>query len=160
MLNLIPLPYKVAVAAVAVIAAGAWGFVLGVAWNADDLADCNAVIDRVKEESYALEKQNERIRKDNDRVNRETSDAWAAAVDWHRSNPRIVRVRQDCGGAGGMPGLSHAPQSTDGLRPGSAEGGLSISFSQCEQIANDSLLDYEWIVLMKKFVTEQAKAGK
>lgn len=157
--GLIPPQYKlalIAAGAVVLLAAGAvGGFAWGFSWNADDLAACEATVSRVKEEQIALEKENARVRREQTRINKETADGWSAAVAWHRAHPRIVRVRGENCGAGGIPGLSATASGNAGLRPGSGEGGLEITADQCEALANDSLLDADWIYEMKQFVIGQ-----
>jgi hypothetical protein len=54
--------------------------------------------------------------------------------------------------------LSVAPTKHDGLQAGSGESW--ITEATCEQIANDSILDREWVENAKKFVTEQHEASK
>lgn len=140
--------------AAAVVFAG--GVKVGLWWNAGDLAECEATVSEIERASDALEKENERIRMASAQVTRDVSNSWAAALDHARANPRTVRVRQDCGGASGMPGLSATATGTQGLQVGRGEGGLSLSVGQCETLANDSLLDDQWIRLVKEWIAAQA----
>jgi hypothetical protein len=158
MINLIPLPYKLAAAGVAVIAAGAYGFSLGWAWNADDLTECESTVESVREISHALEVKNEAIRLEAERVTADVSQRWSAALDHARANPRIVRVHQDCGGAGGMPGLSATASGNAGLQASGGETWLTAN--QCERLASDSMIDREWIDLAQEFMARQHEASK
>lgn len=157
---MIPLQLKLAAAGIAAAVVFAGGVKLGLWWHADDLAECEAVVDKVQEASYALAKENERIRLASEQVTREVSQRWADVVAWRDANPRVVRVRENCSGAGGMPGLSATASGTQGLQVGSGEGWLSLSVGQCEALANDSLLDDQWIRLVKEWVQQQGEIGK
>lgn len=157
---MIPLQLKLAAAGIAAAVVFAGGVKLGLWWNADDLAECEATVSEIERASDALAKENERIQLAAEQVTRDVSNSWAAALDHARRNPRIVRVRENCGGASGMPGLSATASGTQGLQVGSGEGWLSLSVGQCEALANDSLLDDQWIRLVKEWVQRQGEIGK
>jgi hypothetical protein len=143
---------------IAVVAAGAWGFATGVAWNADDLAECEGTIETIKGVQYELEQKAEHQRLVSERVVKDTSDSWAAVLAADRTS-RPVRVRyENCRATGGMPGLSAAATGNAGLQASSGESW--ITETTCEQIANDSILDREWIENAKTFVTKQHEASK
>jgi hypothetical protein len=57
-----------------------------------------------------------------------------------------------------MPGLSATPTVAEGLQ---ASGGERwITATQCEQIANDSTIDREWIEAVKKLTDDLHEASK
>lgn len=157
---MIPIQLKLAAAGIAAAVVFTGGVKVGLWWNADDLAECEATVSEIERASDALAKENERIRLASEQVTREVSQRWADVVAWRDANPRIVRVRENCSGASGMPGLSATASGTQGLQVGSGEGWLSLSVGQCEALANDSLLDDQWIRLVKEWVQRQREIGK
>lgn len=157
---MIPIQLKLAAAGIAAAVVFAGGVKVGLWWNADDLAECEATVSEIERASDALAKENERIRLASEQVTSEVSQRWADVVAWRDANPRIVRVRENCSGASGMPGLSATASGTQGLQVGSGEGWLSLSVGQCETLANDSLLDDQWIRLVKEWVQRQREIGK
>ncbi len=152
----IPLPYKLAGAAVALIAAGAWGFSLGLAWNADDLAECESTIETIKGVQYELEQKAEHQRLVSERITQDVSKRWADALRIAESNPRIVRVRQDCGGTGGMPSVS-IPAT--GLSTGTSIEGLNtvLDAAACEKRLNDGIVDAAQLAHLIYWVKQQSK---
>lgn len=157
---MIPIQLKLAAAGIAAAVVFGGGVKVGLWWHADDLAECEATVSEIERVSDALAKENERIRLASEQVTREVSQRWADVVAWRDANPRIVRVRENCSGASGMPGLSATASGTQGLQTGSGEGWLSLSVGQCEALANDSILDAEWIRLVKEWVQRQGEIGK
>jgi hypothetical protein len=159
MINLIPLPYKLAAAGVAVIAAGAYGFSLGWAWNADDLTECESTVESVREISHALEVKNEAIRLEAERVTADVSQRWSAALDHARANPRIVRV-QDHSCPGGVPAF---PGSTAGLNAANGIAALSateITAAECETQLNMGYRDASKHEFLMDWIKQQQGVGQ
>ena len=132
LLGLIPLPVKIGGIAVAAAFIFGGGVKVGLWWNADDLKECESVVDDIERINYALEKENERIKLDSEKVTRDVSERWADVVAFNKRNPSIVRVRQDCSGQGG---LSSTASSTSGLNATVGIEALSatgITSKECE----------------------------
>ena len=154
----IPTPYKIAAAGVAAVALFAAGFTWGFSWRADTVAELKSTISQMEETYAALEKKHEEQRLVQERIVEDVSQRWADAVAWNDAHPRTVRVRENCSGASAIPGLSVTRQKADGLQASGRE--TWITTDRCEGIANDSMIDREWIILMKDFVTKQHEASK
>lgn len=157
---MIPIQLKLAAAGIAAAVVFTGGVKVGLWWHADDLAECEATVSEIERVSDELRKESEEQRLVSERITADVSQRWSAALDHARRNPRIVRVRENCSGASGMPGLSATASGTQGLQVGSGEGWLSLSVGQCEALANDSLLDDQWIRLVKEWVQQQGEIGK
>jgi hypothetical protein len=121
----------------------------------DDLTEYRAMVAQAQQQA---EEDAERQRLDQQRILSDTATGWAAAVDHYRRNPRVVRVLQptDCVPQAGAVSLTTTGHI--GLQAGSGEGW--ITSAKCEQVANDSILDREWIEAMKQFVIRQHEASK
>lgn len=156
---MIPLQLKLAAAGIAAAVVFAGGVKLGLWWNADDLAECEATVSEIERVSDALAKENERIRLASEQVTRDVSASWSAALDWQRANPRIVRVRENCSGASGMPAVS-IPAS--GLNAGTAHGGLGavLDAAQCEARLNDAVVDVAQLLHLQHWIRQQGEIGK
>lgn len=104
------------------------------------------------------EEQAELERTRQERLLADYGQRWAAAL----AADRAVRVRQPANRCPGqMPGISPTATSHEGLQAGSGAGGyLEITLDQCEALANDSILDAEWIHLVKQLTDELHGAGK
>lgn len=104
------------------------------------------------------EEQAELERARQERLLADYGQRWAAAL----ATDRAVRVRKPANHcAGQMPGISPTATSHEGLQAGSGAGGhLEITIDQCEALANDSILDAEWIDLAKRLTGELHGVGK
>lgn len=154
----IPLPYKIAGAAIVAALAAGLGYIRGYTAQAEKVAACNSTIIAMEQTYAALEKKHADQQLVSDGVVADVSQRWSAALDHARANPRIVRVHQDCGGASGMPGLSATATGNAGLQASSGESWITAS--QCEVLAADSMMDREWIALAKEFIIRQHEASK
>ena len=89
-------------------------------------------------------------------VAHDATERWEAARIALARNP-VVRVRpHSCPGE--MPSLSATPTVAEGLQASSGESWITAT--QCEQIANDSTLDREWIETVKQLTDDWHEASK
>jgi hypothetical protein len=119
-------------------------------------------LERYHEYRTDVESQMESVRAENEQklaameqVARTAESGWMSARTALANRP--VRVRDNCG-AGEMPGLSATSTVTSGLQASSGESWITTT--QCEQIANDSTLDREWIEIVKKLTNDLHEASK
>lgn len=91
------------------------------------------------------------------RLDAETADGWAAAVDYWRTQPVADRVRvitpvcpgtvPAVSGAAGKPAQSYVEES----RPGA-----TVDAAECEARLNAAVVDAAWIEHVKEWVRKQA----
>ena len=156
---MIPIQLKLVAAGVAATVVFAGGVKVGLWWHADDLSECEATVSEIERVSDELRKENESQRLVSERITADVSQRWSAALDWQRAHPRIVRVRENCSGAGGMPAVS-IPAS--GLNAGTAHGGLGavLDASQCEARLNDAVVDVAQLLHLQQWIRQQGEIGK
>lgn len=106
-----------------------------------------------------LKEERDQMLRASERVTADVSQVWDSALAYYRAHPRIVRVQSYCDSRE-MPGLSPASTGATGLHAGSGEGGISITISQCESLANDSLMDAAWINAVKRWTEKQHEVSK
>jgi len=103
------------------------------------------------------EEDAEHLRIEQERILADYGQRWSAAL----ADRPVVRVRVPGSCPGQMPGISPTAQGNAGLQAGSGAGGhLEITFTQCEVLANDSILDAEWIDLAKRITNDLHEASK
>jgi len=116
-----------------------------------------------KQAKDEAEAEAERLAVEQERIHANTAAGWAAAVDYHRRNPRTVRVLPPaaCGvsQAGAVP---TAASNDDGLPAGEHRPAAdrAIAVEECEARLNGSLIDAEWIVGIKQWIIDQHEASK
>jgi len=149
----IPMPYLYAGIAVVLIATHGLAYFQGWQSGMEKYYGYKSKIDAV---NARIAVENEQMRREQQRIDEDTRSGWLAAVDYWKRNP-VVRVQPHrCPGE--VPGLSTTSSRIAGLQ---ASGGESwITTDQCEQIANDSTLDREWIEAVKKRTDELHEASK
>lgn len=133
---MIPLPYKLAGFAVAAVVI----FFLGRENGLSKYYDFKSWV----------EAEQARAKAESDRVTSETAQGWAAAVDWHRRNPRIVRVRDNCEVQ--VPG---APTGTD-----EAAASGTINSEQAETYLNQGILDAAQLLHLQDWIRKQQEVTK
>lgn len=157
-------PYSIAGAAVIAVAiaatAGTYGFTLGFAWNADDLAECNTTITQVREAQDALEKAANARQLVQQREMADAEKRWNLALAHARNNPRLVRVQQpaDCGAGG----LSPASTAASGLNATAASPGpfTVLDAAQCEARLTDGILDAAQLAHLQHYLQLQSETYK
>lgn len=155
---MIDLKIALAIAAFAVAFAG--GLKAGLWWNAGGLAECESTVERVKENSDALAAKNEKDRLEAERITADAEKRFSAALDHARANPRIVRVREDCSSASGMPAF---PGSTSGLNAANGIAALSatgITAAECETQLNMGYRDASKHEFLMDWINRQTKGEK
>lgn len=104
------------------------------------------------------EEQAEHHRIEQERILANYGDSWSAALAADRA-VRVQKPANHCPGQ--MPGISPIATSHEGLQAGSGAGGyLEITIDQCEALANDSILDAEWIDLAKRLTDDLHEGGR
>lgn len=168
----IPMPYRIAAGFAAAVIIAAIGFAYGVSWNADDLADakadlkaCQSTVRLAKEESNALKAENELIRRQSERAIKQTSDGWAAAVDYLRGQPvrvRYVRSACDTGAGAGVSAPAGEPAQAAGEhRSGAGRGeAAEISIEEINDRLNKAAKDAAQILWMLEHDASQAESHK
>ena len=155
MIDFIPLPYKLAGLALAMVICAVLGYMKGYE-NAND--KYLAFKADVAQQTAILEANAEKARLETDRITADVSKAWAAALDHARANPRTIRVSAGCDSTGLRP-LSTPAEGLNGASLSSGEE-RTITTEQCEAVANDSLLDDQWIRLVKEWVKQQSEVQR
>jgi hypothetical protein len=110
--------------------------------------DVEVAQQQAERDADALKLEQEKIIKD-------VSVRWADAYTIKRP---IVRVLRPCSDLPESQTLPTVAPGDDGLQTSSGESWIAAL--ECEQIANDAILDREWIDLAKKFVLENHEASK
>ena len=92
-------------------------------------------------------------------INADTAKGWAAAVDYWRRNPRIVRVQS--------PNCPLPVPNTTGLTTGASEeprfGATSdvvLTVEQCEARINAAVLDAAQLTILQAWIKQQHEAAK
>lgn len=101
----------------------------------------------------------ERQRLATEQINRETAAGWAAAVDWHRRNPRLVRVLPGAGclsQAGALPAAGQEPDAPT-AQPGL---GAVIDATACEERLNRAVLDAAQVMWLQDWIQQQHQASQ
>lgn len=144
------------VAVVAVVA----GFAAGYVTMAEEHYLYKSTIEAQQNE---LREENEKQRLVRERIDKDTANGWAAAVDYLRKHPRIVRVQSNCDSAG----LRPIP-STTGITPKLPEqeprfgstGDVTVAVEECQQRLETAITDAAWIEHVKVWADNQSRIGK
>ena len=157
MIDFIPTPYKLIGLAVAAVIVFAMGYLKGYE-NAND--KYLAFKADVAAQTAILEANAEKARLESERVTADVSKAWSAALNHQRANPRIIRVRDTSGCTTGLRPLPNATGLVDATTeeqrfgPG---GDVAISIAQCEQVANDAIVDAAHLLHLQEWVKQQSE---
>lgn len=141
---MIPLPYTLAAAGIALVAS----FFLGYNYGLEKYYDLKS----------AVAQEQNRAAAESERVTGEIAKGWANSLAWHRNNPRIVRVRDNCGVQ--VPGT---PGGIDGRPPHQrlgAGGDATLTASQCETRLNDALGDAAQLMALQAWIKQQNQVTK
>ena len=105
-----------------------------------------------------------RLRAESERIARESSEGWSAAVDYWRANPRLVRVR-DSGNCALLRPVSTPPGQLD-ARPAQQgldtdfHAALEVSIAECEKRLNDAVLDAAQLIHIQNWIRDQHAASQ
>lgn len=144
MIDLIPLPYKLAAIAVLLVIA----FFAG---RSNGLEQYYSFRAEVEAQQEALAEQAARAREESERINADTVVGWRAAADYWRDHPRTITVRvpASCDPSG----LRPIPTAAPGLDATTAQ--REIGPVECEAIANNAVLDAAQLMWLQDWVKQQ-----
>ena len=160
-------PWVLAGIVAAIVMIGGGGYIKGRTAQAVKTAQCEAKLGQVKEVQNELAKKAAEQRLVSERITKDVSNSWSAALDYARSHPRIVRVQQPANCAGG--GLRAVPNAATGInaapakpRPSSAEDALNekldqveIAYKDVEERLNNAVLDAAQLAKLQEWVRQQ-----
>ncbi len=69
------------------------GYLRGVSSQAKETAVCETRLGQIEEAQHELEQKAEQQRLLSERITKDVSQSWSAALDYARSHPRTIRVR-------------------------------------------------------------------
>lgn len=160
MIDLIPLPYKIAGIALVMIICAVLGYMKGYE-NAND--KYLAFKTDVAQQTAQLEADAEKARLESERVTADVSKAWAAALNHARANPRIVRVRDTSCGASSLSSVSATglkPDATSVEQEFGARADVALSVAQCEEVANNAVMDAAALLHLQAWVKQQSEVQR
>lgn len=136
--------------------AGGTGFFVG---RNNGLEDCRVYKRDVEAQMGALKDKTDKALRESERISAESGQTWAAAADYWRGNPRVIRVRENnCGQAG----LSSVPVTPFGLNGRAAEprpdpgADAAIEARECETRLNAAIFDGAQLMYLQHWVRQQA----
>jgi hypothetical protein len=106
------------------------------------------------------EEEAQRQKSEQDRIARETTDGWAAAVAWYRDHPRIVRVLQSSGCVSQTGAVSASTEGTDATAAQQRPSTIELTAEQCEFRVNNAILDAAQVIHLQNWIKQQYEASK
>jgi hypothetical protein len=152
MLDLVPLPYKIGLIAIAAVAIAAFSYSKGYD-HANDKYLVFAADVRAQQE--LLRAEHARKLQAVTAVHRQVEHEYAQARAALAAGPRVVRVRDTCSGSGILPGVSDAAKGLDAT----AEAG-AIDPAQCETYLNAGIADATQLIWLQRFIIDAHEASK
>ena len=158
MIEMIPNPYILGGAALALVMALGAGWLLGYDTGLQKHYEFKA---QVEEQQHALEKENRELRQLSESVTRDVSIAWDRAL---RADRRVrVRMPTNCDSTG----LRPIP-STTGITPKlpveeprfGPSGDVTVAIEECQQRLETAITDAAWIEHVKVWADQQSRIGK
>lgn len=146
-------PYVIGLAALTLIASFGLGYIQGKEHGLVQYYELRA---NVETQTAKLQADADQARADSERITADVSTAWSNALDYHRDNPRIVRVQ------------SPASRCEAGLRPdtptafkpdaAAAQSGLdpaiNVAAEECEARLNNAVLDAAMVLHLQHWINE------
>lgn len=159
-------PWLIGGAAVVLILVGAMGYgkgyTSGVDSLADDLTTCNTTLNTIKGEQHALAEENAAIQRRSDRLVKDVSVAWDAALHaGHR--PVSYRVRdRDCSGAGTVqvPGAPGQPDAATAKPEVDQAGTVALTVAEINERLNTYEHDAAQLAHLIRFIEQQKAIHK
>lgn len=151
------LQYKLIVSVFVLLATFGFGYIKGVESKANDLAVC----EQIKEAQRILEEREVALRAETERILKDANEGWKAAVDWHRANPRIIRVqpKADCSSPHSMSAVSTTTSGTNETpiehRSSTSGDVTEISVEKLNQILDNAERDAAQVIHLQGFIRQQ-----